>query len=207
MKRIKLSGLFGFFFGAILVLSAANLANSAIVSLTNPGFENGTTGWTAFPSGTGVSVVTSYTTPLGYTYNPAEGTKFLKLESQTGGFPLSVYQPFAANQGDQLSGSAAFEQSGGSAGAVLITIWFLGQPVWYKEASTNGWVTWNWSAPLQGSTSYTLQYTIQNTSEGTKSVAIFDAVPIPTTALLLVTGLVALVAVRRRRQRGTSATC
>ena len=197
MKRIILSGLFGLFFSAILVLSAPNTSNSAIVALTNPSFENNLSGW--IPSGTGIA---TSTTAFGI-YTPQSGTRFLQLDVAAGN-SLSVYQDFTATAGDTLSGWAGMVSASGNLKdvAYILTIYNnLGEYVWSGNTSTNGWQAWDWEASADGQ--YRLQYTLQN--KGTSaSTAVFDApvsIPIPTTALLLATGLVGFVAIRRRMKR------
>lgn len=191
MKRIKKSGLFGFMMAAMVIFGAANLANAAIVNL---GFETGNyNGWTIAGSGN-ATVVGSYLDGNRYQYSPPDGLYFLKLDSPSGS--ISAYQNFSANSGDKISGWAGLYT--GTSGGLSLTLMISGYayPLLTLTSDTTGWVPWSWTAP--GSGPYTLQYTLIGSST---SAAVFDAVPIPTTALLLGSGLIGLVIIRRRMKK------
>lgn len=205
--------------GAFLVVVAVCLltvaARPAGAALINASFETGTTaGWTlSIPSGGAASVVTGHTGYMGTAYSPTDANYMLRLKTDGSGSYTRAWQDVAMSAADVLSGWAAFDardylpfndnayvdvyNSGG--------VW-QAQP-WYDDIANLGdygdgpWTYWSWTAPVADT--YRLRYSIANSLDSAlDSYALFDAAPIPEpmTAILLGSGLVALM-VRRRRKR------
>jgi hypothetical protein len=197
VKRMLFNGMLGAFLAAILIFSAGNSANAAIV-LTNPGFENGLTGWTV--SGSGTASTVTQLDGGSYIYFPQDGEYFLELDVP-GKSSLIVYQDFQAEQGDTLRGWAGLVSPMYNPFDVasVLTIYCFAELVWWSPVSTKGWKEWEWTASSSGD--YRLLYTLLNYG-ACPSIAVYDApVPIPTTILLLASGLLGLIAISRRLRK------
>jgi len=170
---------------------------------TNLGFEtNDLTGWTFDPNGGSYNIVGSYTTDTPYTYNPTEGTLFLKLTAGSTGKTVQVYQVFTATAGEVVTGMVGFDAKDAQQNDIIL-ISFLGvdyDPVYTVGSKWNGdqpWTQWSWTAPEDGT--YKLTYGVKNVGNSlNSSVGLFDAVPIPPTVLLFGTAMIGLLGIRRR---------
>jgi hypothetical protein len=200
MKRTILERgfLVGVIFAVAIIFTVVNLAHASIV-LTNPSFEDGLTGWIVV-GGSASTVTQLIDGPTIYT--PVHGNYFLQLvaPAKTNFF---VYQAFNAASGDKLRGWAGMVSNNPTDWAsVYTTIYLNWNVVWTSPVSTNGWEQWEWTA--QSSGDYWLRFTFMNIGD-TPSIAVYDAlesfgaqVPIPTTLLLIASGLMGLVAIRRK---------
>ncbi len=198
-------------------------------SILNPGFENGLTGWTVivdylsgdtqtFENGVGQTYaarVASHTSvPSGTTtYSPMEGNWFLELNTgpaDSNVATVGVFQSFSAQEGDTLSGYAAFDSgvvlgrlsSREYAQTIIESDNILAVPFDQTVMDLGGdgegeWTKWTWTAPTDGE--YTLFYLLSNAKiTDQTSYAMFDAVPIPASLLIFGSGLIGLVGLKRR---------
>lgn len=187
------------------------LVNIAQAGLTNPGFETGDfTGWTLSFQGYGdeisqaVSDMYSYPVPVGN-----------YLASLWAGADKGVYtvlsQTFSANAGEKLSISAAFIAHDESpyADDAYVRIWdgSTTTTLWRSDVIEVGdygatmWESVIWEAPITGT--YTLSFGVANERDNAfSSQALFDVnpVPVPNALLLLGSGLLGLIGIRRRLQ-------
>lgn len=195
MKKCGIAGL-----GLFLVLLTVGFANAIVVPLVNPSFESGLTGWsvTTNPGGGTATTPGSFTDPNNVTYSAQSGSQLLLLTASALG-SVSVYQTVSVTQGATLNGWAAMCSAVGNSSDFSMIVSGYGSPVWFSSDSTGSWSTWPaWSAPVSGT--YTFQFNLQNWGS-TPSNALFDMpVPIPPTALLLASGLIGLIAIRRRKR-------
>lgn len=215
----------------VLSLFLSTPAFSAALTLSNFGFEDGLLGWTVMvvtrcgskyvmPDGVGqtyASVVSSHQgddrdAPV--TYTPTEGSSFLELNTSGSGkdaLMVAVYRTFTASKGDTLSGYAAFDAQVGKgcfsifeAGSVFVNLCKL-YSTNVLEVGRHGdesWTEWDWTALCDGK--YTLCYLLSNPLKcDHTSYAMFDAapVPIPSPLLILGSGLIGLIGLRRRTSR------
>jgi len=176
------------YIGVLVVLAVCGNAYAAPVNL---GFESGLSGWTLGSTGS-YDVVHSYA-DSGYTYStapPTEASHFLTLVNG------SVSQTFTAAKGEAIIGTFGFDAVG-AADLLTITIVklinsreYLSLKVWGDDGD-QPWTLWTWNAPSDGS--YTLTYSVSGSGTG-----LFDTVPVPASVLLLGTGLIGLLGIRRR---------
>lgn len=214
----------------IAVALTVGVQNIAHADLQNMGFEDGNlTNWTltpaldamGYPAGS-VAATQEYTfaaTDLTVTLSPYTGTHYAQLNA--GALDSSDVQVdtqltsslFNASTNQIISGAAAFIAADASSkdGAYVKlfseadkTTIFLWQAS--SDHSLNGgiyytgWETWSYS--IQSAGDYRLIYGVYN-AEGNNydnSSALFDAVPAPNTLLLLGSGLLGLVGIRRKLQ-------
>jgi hypothetical protein len=148
------------------------------------------------------------------TYGPQEGSCFLELNTRGYGHDaksVSVFRTFEAQAGDTLSGMAAFDARVNGRKRIYVaesasaTINY--DPVYFRNAlqiGTKGddpWTMWQWEAPYDGT--FTLMYMLTSPlNRDRTSYAMFDAVtnvPIPSSLLIFVTGLLGLIVIKRRK--------
>ncbi len=208
--------------GLLVVALTMGLANVAQAGLTNSGFEDGDlNGWALSPAneaGLYASVESSWLAGDDITYSAPEGQNFVQL---TAGAGESVYtvllQTFTVKAGDQfiLSGKAAFDGNDEyseeyphnddayvklSNGTTTVDLW-TSNIVTVGDYVSTEWQGWTTSLLTEGT--YTLSFGIANQgNNGYNSVALFDVnpVPVPNAMLLLGSGLLGLVGLRRKQR-------
>jgi hypothetical protein len=199
----------------LLLLSlTAQASNNPFI---NPGFETGDlTGWTPNLTGGSAQVVSLWVPATGPPYAPMPGNHyFLAVGGGAADTDQLVYQSFALNSGDTLSGWAAFDGHDlypfNDSAAVRIydgSNNLLATP-WTEDINTAGDlasttpVPWHYTASTGGT--YTLQYSSRNGLDGlAPSYGLFDAeqfaTPEPGSLALVLLGLPGLAWLRRRRR-------
>jgi hypothetical protein len=197
---------------AIAVLSILTSPSVNASTFTNFGFENGLSGWTTVLNGGTIDVVSTHLGSSGTTFNPTEGSYFLRLQAGDAEKAVKVYQLFNATQGEVLSSMAAFDASDympyndrayvtfyDADGAFLDVAYYVD----VNEVGDYGykqWSKWIWEAPYDGT--FRIEYTVKNAFDSDQSsYALFDAstaVPIPAAFWILGSGLLGLVGLRNR---------
>jgi hypothetical protein len=211
--------------------------STAQADIINGGFEDGYTGWVlSDPANTalfntGASTSGSFPpwgannvfkpwvssaqapTNVSTTFLPKEGFQYIGVAANEADVPVSISQIFSINQGQVLSGWAAFDADD-ALELEDIALKFNdyafvrigGDDLWGSSVSQVGdygddlWRKWSWTAPATGL--YTLEMGVVNADEATfHSMAFFDGVnvvPEPvSTSLFLVGG--AAMWLRRKR--------
>lgn len=203
--------------GLLAVALIMGLANIAQAGLTNIGFEDGDlNGWTLSPAneaGLYASVETSVTTTWdGKEYLAPQGQFFTQLSAGAGeGVYTVLSQSFTIKAGDQLrlSGLAAFigeDESDHndnayvklSNGTTTVDLWTSSIQAVGDYGSTD-WQTWTTNLLTEGE--YTLSFGVANQGDNEyNSLALFDVnpVPVPNAMLLLGSGLLGLLGLRRQ---------
>jgi hypothetical protein len=159
------------------------------------------------------------------TYTPREGIYFVELNAGAGGDTpdyTRLSRTITINTNQSIAGWAAFiaedalevDEDTGDIIAInndnaYVRLYdeagFLIETLWSKDRVAVGdygfteWEKWSWTAQ-QGGT-YILEYGVTNETDNyLNSRALFDAVPAPNTLLLLGSGLLGLVGIRRKLQ-------
>lgn len=208
----------------IAVVLTVGVQNIAHADLNNMGFENGDlTNWTLTPQdniNTWAGVMSTTDSSVWNmdsfkTYTPREGQYFVELNAGAGEDTLLytvLSRTITINANQSIAGWAAFIAEDAAADAndnAYVRIYdatgsLINTP-WSKDIAAVGdygfseWEKWSWTAQ-QGGT-YTLEYGVTNETDNKgNSRALFDAVPAPNTLLLLGSGLLGLVGIRRKLQ-------
>lgn len=207
--------------GLLVVALTMGLANVAQAGLTNSGFEDGDlNGWALSPAneaGQYASVESSWNSQWDTrTYSAPEGQNFVQLTAGAGAGVYTVLsQTFTVKAGEQftLSGKAAFDGNDEyseefnddayvklSNGTTTVDLWNSNIETVGDYASTK-WQDWTTSLLTEGT--YTLSFAVANQGDNfNNSVALFDVnpVPVPNAMLLLGSGLLGLVGLRRKQR-------
>ncbi|HIJ91187.1 MAG: hypothetical protein OEV89_10855 [Desulfobulbaceae bacterium] len=208
MKR----GLLGI--SGVLLLSMVT-AGSAMASVVNMGFENGTTGWDITLNGGSAEVLSSYEG-----YAPVEGNSFLVLGGGTANKYVKASQTFYVGAHETVSGNAAFIGNDYLPFNDLMTVTFKdadSEPIYMPilfDIKTVGdygktpWTPFSWTSDVAGE--YTLNYAIKNVGDAAlPSYALFDgpssgsptgAVPLPGSVMLFGSSLLGLLGVGSRKK-------
>ena len=206
--------------GLLVVALTMGLANVAQAGLTNSGFEDGNlNGWALSPAneaGLYASVESSWLAGDDRTYSAPEGQNFVQLTAGVGAGVYTVLsQTFTVKAGEQftLSGKAAFNGNDEyseefnddayvklSNGTTTVDLW-NSNIVTVGDYASIEWQDWTTSLLTEGT--YTLSFAVANQGDNfNNSVALFDVnpVPVPNAMLLLGSGLLGLVGLRRKQR-------
>lgn len=208
----------------IAVVLTVGVQNIAHADLQNMGFEDGLTHWTLSPSNDAtytwaqvISTTKSSEWNEEKTYTPREGKYFVELNAGAGGDTpdyTRLSQKFTINTNQSIAGWAAFIAEDAmvndnayvriynDTGTLIDTPWSKGISTGTAAVGDYGFTEWEkWSWTAQESGTYTLEYGVTNEYDNdNNSRALFDAVPAPNTLLLLGSGLLGLVGIRRKLQ-------
>ncbi len=205
----------------IAVALTVGVQNIAHADLQNMGFENGNlTHWTLTPSYIGSYLAaevkgSTATSDFSKNYSAPQGSYFVELSagaSDDDGAPLYtvLQRTITINATQSIAGWAAFlaEDDTDHNDNAYVRIYDTAGDnyiIWSKDVAAVGeyryseWEYWTWKAPKSGV--YTLEYGVTNETDNFyNSRALFDAVPAPNTLLLLGSGLLGLVGIRRKLQ-------
>lgn len=196
-----------------LVASALALPSTAGAStLINESFESGLTGWVGAP-GSLVSVVSTFTEPTSTpgTYNPYHGSFFALLQAGEPGVATGLTQFFSMTAGETVQFAVAFaggdynpfDDSGflsvfsfqDSANNVLFTqnVNSIG------DYANTPWTIVSFTAAQTGQ--YSVNASIQNSLDSANdSFLLIDAVPEPSTWMMMLFGFAAVGFAMRRKQ-------
>ena len=195
-----------------LTVSALTLSSAAgAATLVNNGFESGLTGWQAAPD-TLVSVVSNFTNVgTNSTYSPVEGANFAVLQTGIAGEATGLTQFFSMNAGETIKFAVAFIGDDASEfhdSAFLSIFSFQNKltKVLFEasipsvgEFTATPWTFVSFTADLTGR--YSLNASIQNSfPENQDSFLLIDAVPEPSTWLMMLLGFAAVGYSMRRKQ-------
>ena len=195
-----------------LAVSALTLSSAAgAATLVNNGFESGLTGWQAAPD-TLVSVVSNFTNVgTNSTYSPVEGANFAVLQAGITGEATGLTQFFSMNAGETIQFAVAFvgdDASEFNDSAFLSVFSFQNSvtKVLFEasipsvgEFTATPWTFVSFTADLTGR--YSLNASIQNSfQENQDSFLLIDAVPEPSTWLMMLFGFAAVGYSMRRKQ-------
>lgn len=200
--------------GALVASALALPGTASAASLVNNGFEAGLVGWTGAPSGL-VSVVTTFTEPTlgGATYNPVEGNSFAVLQAGAPGVSTGLTQFFQMSAGETIKFAVAFAggdylpyNDAGSFGILNFQDLMFPSTVLFSETITSvgdygntPWTFVSFTATVAGN--YSVNASVTNALDGANpSFLLIDAVPEPSTWLMMLFGFGAIGFAMRRKQ-------
>ena len=195
-----------------LAVSALTLSSAAgAATLVNNGFESGLTGWQAAPD-TLVSVVSNFTNvATNSDYSPVEGANFAVLRGGVTGVATGLTQFFSMNAGETIKFAVAFVGDEAlpfddSAFFSVFsfqnnknTVLFNASISSVGDFTATPWTFVSFTADLTGQ--YSVNASIQNSFQQSEdSFLLIDAVPEPSTWLMMLFGFAAVGYSMRRKQ-------
>ena len=197
--------------GALAASALALPTTAGAATLVNNSFENGLTGWQAAPSAL-VSVVSTFSnagTPS--TYNPVEGKSFAVLQGGAAGVATGMTQFFSMNAGETVKFAVAFAGNDylpfdDSAFLSIFSFQDSENTVLFSESISSvgdlentPWTFVSYTAAVTGQ--YSVNASIQNALDSnSSSFLLIDAVPEPSTWLMMLFGFAAVGYSMRRKQ-------
>lgn len=197
--------------GALVASALALPSTASAATLVNNGFESGLTGWSAAP-GALVSVVSTFSNPgTPSTYNPMEGNSFALLRAGTDGEATGLTQFFSMSAGETIKFAVAF--AGGDYhpfdDSGFLSIFSFqdntGTTLFSESIGSVGdyentpWTFVSFTASVSGL--YSVNASIQNNLDSLNpSYLLIDAVPEPSTWLMMLFGFGAVGFAMRRKQ-------
>ena len=197
--------------GALVASALALPSTAGAATLMNNSFENGLTGWQAAP-GALVSVVSNFTNSgTASSFSPMEGNNFAVLQAGNTDVATGLTQFFSMNAGETIKFAVAFvgdDYSPFDDSAFLSvfsfqnsvnTVLFKASVPSVGDFTATPWTFVSFTADLTGQ--YSVNASIQNAfDENQDSFLLIDAVPEPSTWLMMLFGFAAVGYSMRRKQ-------
>ena len=197
--------------GALVASALALPGTAGAATLMNDSFENGLTGWQAAP-GALVSVVSTFSNEgTDSTYSPVEGKNFSVLQAGASGVATGLTQFFSMDAGETIKFAVAFVGDdflpfNDSAFLSIFsfqnninTVLFNASINSAGDFTATPWTFVSFTADVAGQ--YSVNASIKNALDGNgDSFLLVDAVPEPSTWLMMLFGFAAVGYSMRRKQ-------
>ena len=197
--------------GALLASALALPSTAGAATLVNNGFESGLTAWQAAPDAL-VSVVSTFSNAgTSSTYSPVEGKNFAVLRTGATGVATGLTQFFSMNADETVKFAVAFVGEDylpfDDSGFLSIfnfqnnsnTVLFSKSISTVGNFSATPWTFVSFTASIAGQ--YSINASIQNSGDSNlNSFLLIDAVPEPSTWLMMLFGFAAVGYSMRRKQ-------
>lgn len=162
----------------VVVLAWLVIGVSYADPMVNPGFEDGTTGWTLNCTGDHYQKLSSYTSPDGYiTVSPEWGSYFLRVDSPTSPSQWNnVIQDLNLQPGQTISGAwRALSFATNSSGWVFLQVNGEMLESYYTSTGSTEWNTWSWTNNTSQTTSGSVILSYLYAGSGTMAANTQDA--------------------------------